>query len=49
MLFERMAEIKEGGLTEKYDEQLRIEIALLFDILVDEIPEEYWEDIENHM
>lgn len=49
MLFERLAEIKEGGLTEKYEEQLRVELALLFDILGEEVPEEHWEDIENHM
>jgi hypothetical protein len=49
MLFERLAEIKEGGLTERYEEQLKIELALLYDILGEEVPEEYWEEIENHM
>lgn len=49
MLFERLAEIKGGGLTPAYDEQCRIELALLFDILGEEVPEEYWEEIEANI
>ena len=49
MLFERLAEIKQGGLTPAYDEQCRIELALLYDILGEEIDEEYWDEIENNI
>ena len=49
MLFERLAEIKSGVNVAAYDEQLRIELALLYDILGEEIDEEYWEDIENNI
>jgi hypothetical protein len=49
MLFERLAEIKAGGLVPAYDEQCRIELALLFDILGEAVPEEYWEEIEDNL
>lgn len=49
MLFERLAEIERGGLTERYDEQCRVELALLFDILGDEIDVAYWSRIESAM
>lgn len=49
MLFERLAEIERGGLTERYEEQCRIELALLFDILGEEIDKDYWQRIENAM
>jgi hypothetical protein len=47
MLFERLAEIQRGGLTERYDEQCRIELALLFDIVGEDIDKSYWDEIEN--
>lgn len=49
MLFDRLQEIKKGGLTLAYDEQLRIELALLYDILADELDEETSADIEANM
>lgn len=49
MLFERLAEIKAGGLTVAYDEHLRTELALLYDILGEEIEEEFWEEIEANI
>ena len=49
MLFERLAEIKQGGLVPSYDEQCRIELALLYDILGEEIDEEYWDEIEENI
>lgn len=49
MLFERLAELQAGGLTERYEEQCKIELALLYDILGDEIEEEHCAIIENAM
>ena len=49
MLFERLAEIKAGVDVIAYDEQLRIELALLADILEEDIDEVFWEDIEKYM
>lgn len=49
MLFERLAEIQRGGLTERYDEQCRIELALLFDIVGDDIDASLWDEIEKSM
>ena len=49
MLFERLAELERGGLTERYDEQLRIELALLFDILSEDIDASLWARIEKAM
>lgn len=49
MLFERVAEINRGGLTRAYEDQLRYEIALLADILGDDIDAAQWEAIEAAM
>ena len=49
MLFERLAEIKAGVSTVAYDEHLRTELALLYDILGEEIEEEFWEEIEANI
>ena len=49
MLFDRLAELKAGGLILAYDEQLRIELALLYDILEDELDEEIIADIEANI
>lgn len=50
MLYSRLAEIQDGRIRkanpEMYD-KLRTELALLYDILGDDIPEEYWEQIEE--
>lgn len=50
MLYSRLAELQDG--TVKQDkpnlaEKLKIELALLYDILGEEVPEEYWEQIEE--
>ena len=47
MLFERLAELRAGRLRPHVEEQLRIEVALLADILGEEIDEEYWDEIEE--
>lgn len=49
MLFDRVAEIQGGGLTRAYEDQVRYEIALLADILEDDIDAEYWAEIEAAM
>ena len=49
MLFERLAELQSGRLRPHYEEQLRVEVALLYDILGEEIEEEYWSEIEANI
>lgn len=50
MLFARLAELQDGRIKKTNNtaaEKLRIELALLYDILGDDIPEEYWCQIEE--
>jgi hypothetical protein len=49
MLYERIAEVKSGELTQVYEDQVRYEIALLAVILEDDIDAECWDDIETAM
>lgn len=49
MLFERIAEVKGGELTLAYEDQLRYEIALLADILGEDIDASLWDEIEACM
>ena len=49
MLYDRLEEIKAGGLTLAYDEQLRIELALLYDILEDELDHNTRAEVEAHI
>lgn len=49
MLYERLEEIKKGGLTLAYDEQLRIELALLYEIIADELDKETQAEVEANM
>lgn len=49
MLFDRIAEVKSGELTQAYEDQVRYEIALLAVILEDDIDAEYWPEIEAAM
>lgn len=52
MLFSRLAELQNGKIKQdnpKYAEQERIELSLLYDILGEEVPEEYWEQIETEI
>lgn len=50
MLYSRLAELQDGRIRQAnpdmYD-KLRTELALLYDILGDEVPEEYWGQIEE--
>ena len=50
MLYSRLAELQDGRIRHTNPEmyaKLRIELALLYDILGEEVPEEYWEQIEE--
>lgn len=49
MLYDRIAEVTSGELTQAYEEQVRYEIALLAMILEDDISAEEWEQIEAAM
>lgn len=52
MLFARLAELQDGRIKEDnpdYAKQLRTELALLYDILGEEVPETYWEQIEEQI
>jgi hypothetical protein len=49
MLYDRIAEVTSGELTQAYEEQVRYEIALLAMILEDDISAEEWEQIEVAM
>ena len=49
MLFSRLAELQHGGIkiyNPEYAKQEAIELALLYDILGDDVPEDFWEQIE---
>lgn len=50
MLYSRLAELQDGRIRhsnpDMYD-KLRTELALLYDILGEEVPEEYWGQIEE--
>ena len=50
MLYSRLAELQNGKAKQdnpNLAEKLKIELALLYDILGEEVPEEYWEQIEE--
>ena len=49
MLFARLAELQGGKIKTNITaaEKLRIELALLYAVLGDDIPEEYWCQIEE--
>ena len=50
MLYNRLAELQDGKIKQNklnLAEKLKIELALLYDILGEEVPEEYWEQIEE--
>lgn len=52
MLYVRLAELQDGRIkvnNPAVAEQLRIELSLLYEILEDDIPEEYWEQIEEEI
>ena len=49
MLFARLAELQDGRIKTNNTaaEKFRIELALLYTVLGDDIPEEYWCQIEE--
>lgn len=52
MLYVRLAELQDGRVkinNPQLAEQLKIELSLLYDILSDDVPEEYWEQIEKEI
>ena len=59
MLFAKLAELQDlnkKGFTSdtvvqtaRFAQRLQIEVALLYDILGDDVPEEYWEQIEEEI
>lgn len=52
MLFVRLSELQHGGIKIKNPtmaEHLKIELSLLYEILGEEVPEEYWEQIEEEI
>ena len=52
MLYSKLAELQDGRIkvnNQTFAEQLKIELALLYDILGDDVPEEFWEQIEKEL
>ena len=52
MLYSRLAELKSSVVKQdnpSLAERLRIELSLLYDILGEEVPEEYWQQVEEEI
>lgn len=52
MLYSKLAELQDGRIkvnNPAFAEQLRIELALLYEILCDDVPEEFWGQIEKEV
>ena len=52
MLYSKLAELQDGRIkvnNPAFAEQLQIELALLYDILGDDVPEEFWRQIEKEL
>lgn len=52
MFYSRLAELQDGCIKRNNPtlaERKRIELSLLYDILGDDIPEEYWEAVETEL
>ena len=52
MLYSKLAELQDGRIkvnNPTFAEQLKIELALLYDILGDDVPGEFWEQIEKEL
>lgn len=47
MLMSILTELQGGSLAGDAREAQKIKLELLYDILDEDVPEEYWEDIEN--
>ena len=52
MLYSKLAELQDGRIkvnNPTFADQLKIELALLYDILCDDVPVEFWEQIEKEL
>ena len=52
MLYSRLAELQDGRIktvNPTVAKRIRTELNLLWDILIDDVPEEYWEQIEEEI
>ena len=52
MLYSKLAELQDGRIkvnNPTFAEQLKIELALLYDILGDDVTVEFWEQIEKEL
>lgn len=52
MLYCKLAELQDGRIkvnNPTFAEQLKIELALLYDILGDEVPTEFWGQIDKEL
>lgn len=49
MLFARLDELQHGAPDQQLTEHLKTELSLLYDILGDDVPSEYWEQIEEQI
>ena len=52
MLYSRLAELQDGRIktvNPTTTKRLQTELNLLLDILIDDVPEEYWEQIEEEI
>ena len=52
MLFAKLAELQDGRIKTVNPiiaKKLQTELNLLWDILIDDVPEEYWEQIEEEI
>lgn len=52
MLYGKLSELQDGRIkvsNPTFAEQLKIELALLYDILGDDVPEEFWSQIDKEL
>ena len=52
MLFSRLSELQDGRIkivNPTMTKRLQTELNLLWDILIEDVPEEYWEQIEEEI
>ena len=52
MLFSRLSELQDGRIktvNTTMTKKLQTELNLLWDILIEDVPEEYWEQIEEEI
>lgn len=52
MLYARLGELQNGRVKKNNPalaEKLRIELALLYDIIDEDVPEEFWDEIEKEI